>query len=129
MSFRPRYPCVIIRQSSGGFDGFGRPKTSSKRIKTRCDVVHIREEAEHTTVRADSSASRGRAEEFVNDARLMVNPREDVRLGDLVEVKSFGEPGARNTFEIVRIMRRVDVGGRVHHIEIDCDRYAPSEAV
>jgi hypothetical protein len=126
MTFRPRYPCVIKRQLKS-FDSFGRPKFNTMRVKTRCDVVYIKEGGDRTTVREDSSASRGRAEEYVNDARLLLNPREGVKLGDVIEVQAFGELGDANHLRVMRVWRRPDISGRIHHIEIDCDRYAPED--
>ena len=128
MTIRPRYHCVLIRKIPS-FDSFGRQKFSTQRINTRCDVVHIREGAERTTVREDSSASRGRAEEYSHDARLMFMAREKVFVGDLVQVKAFGEESDIITVEIVRIQRRPDVSGRIHHIEADGNRYAVSEEI
>jgi len=123
MTLRPKYPCRIIKSISS-YDRFGRPQFRQQRIKTRCDVVYIREGSETTTVREDSSASRGRSEEYYSDARLMLHAREQLRVGDLIEVDAYGELFEKLTLEVMRIQRRVDVHGRMHHMEVDCNRMA-----
>lgn len=126
MTIRPRYPCVIIHKTNE-YDEFGRPKLSVQRRRTKCDVVYFREGVERTTVREDSSASRSKAEEFSHDVRLMLMPRENITLGDVIELSSFGEPGDRMSIEIQRVHRRIDVTGRVHHIEVDGNRFSMDE--
>jgi hypothetical protein len=124
MTIRPQIPCVIIRRTES-FDRTGRATYSAKRLKTKCDIIWAKEGAQITTVRADSSASRGRADEEVNDARLLFHAREQLRLGDVVEIPprpGRGYPG-KLSIEINLIQRRVDVSGAVHHIEVEGMRH------
>lgn len=127
MTLRPRYPCVIIKRTKS-FDKVGRAEFSTSRRKTKCDVIYIREDVSDTTVREDSSASQGRAEEYVNDVRLLFSPRDNVRLGDVIEVAAFGER-EQIKIEVKRVHRRIDVEGRLHHVQVDGDRFASNEVV
>lgn len=120
MTIRPTIPCVIVRRTET-FDRTGRATYSMKRVKTKCDIIWAKEGSQVTTVRADSSASRGRADEEVNDARLLFHAREGIRTGDIVIIPprpSRGYPD-KLVLEINMIQRRIDVGGSVHHIEVE----------
>lgn len=120
MTIRPTIPCVIVRRTQT-FDRTGRAIYSTKRVKAKCDIIWAKEGSQTTTVRADSSASRGRADEEVNDARLLFHAREGIRTGDIVIIlprPSRGYPD-KLVLEINMIQRRIDVGGSVHHIEVE----------
>lgn len=120
-TIRPKTTCWIIKNTTR-YDGHGRAIHATRRKRTRCAVIKLYDEVEKTTVRADSSATRGRAEEMLADGRLLLLPNEDVATGDLIEVEVQGGPNI--TLEIKRIFRRIDVGGRVHHIDLEGEIWA-----
>ncbi|MDX5412910.1 MAG: hypothetical protein LPK02_07665 [Rhodobacterales bacterium] len=120
-TIRPTTTCWIIKNTTR-YDGHGRAIHATRRTRTRCAIIHLYDEVNKTTVRADSSATRGRAEEVLAAGRLLLKPSENVATGDLIEIEV---KGAQNiTLEIKRIFRRMDVGGRVHHIELDGEIWA-----
>lgn len=77
-------------------------------------IVHIKDTTVPTTVRADSSASRGAAEEHDASAKILVPPQFPVTRGDVLKVDS-------SLIEITSIEPRRDVFGHVDHLEVAGD--------
>ena len=80
---KPNTPCVVYR--SDGYDKFGMPNEAVAR-KTLCVIDKLDPYIEKTSVRADSSGSRGFAEEVLITSKLMFSGNEDIKLGDRVQV-------------------------------------------
>lgn len=76
-----------------------------------CSVVALGLMTEKTSVRADSSGSRGKAQEEQGDAMILFPTYITVKEGDLVQVEGEG-------LEIVAVFPRRDVLGRLDHIEV-----------
>ena len=76
-----------------------------------CSVISLDLALDRTSVRADSSASRGRAEEIGGTAMILVSPKLTVLEKDIVEVQG-------QWFEVVAVWPRLRVRGGVHHIEL-----------
>jgi hypothetical protein len=72
--------------------------------------------SDKSSVRADSSASRGRADEVTNEARLLFRPNVDIRIGDVVVVLE-----TSLKIETRRLMPSVD--GKIHHIMVEGNRW------
>jgi hypothetical protein len=121
-TLKPKTPCVIS-SSTKKYDLYGRPLHSAAKRRTKCAIIHLYREHEKTTVRADSSASRGRADEEVSQVRILLKPNEKISTGDLVEITLKG--GQPITMEVRKIFRRPDVEGVIHHIDIEGDIWAP----
>lgn len=117
-TIRPRNDCWIISRTES-WDGNGRPIHKVSKKKTKCAIVSLHDATDESTVRADSSASRGRAEEHISDGRLLLKPSETLKLGDVIEVAVKGGDNIKIT--VRRIFRRVDIAGVVHHIDIEGD--------
>lgn len=117
-TLRPRTPCVISKKT-GGFDMYGRETHRIRRTKTKCSIVNLYNETEKTSVRADSSASRGRADEQVADVRVLLRPKEKISTGDLIEITLQG--GDPIVMQVNRIFRRPDIDGAIHHIDVEGD--------
>lgn len=120
-TLRPRVPCTI-RTRTTAYDRYGQPIHSETERETRCAIIRLTSSVDTTSVRTDSSASRGRAEEVVYDVRLLMAPRESVKRGDLVTVRLKGAEAL--TVEVMEVHPRADVAGRLHHIEVDGNRWA-----
>lgn len=106
----PNLSCTI---SSYGeeMDRYGQPVIAAPR-SARCAIVTLRASSEKTTVRADSSASRGSARETVVDARLLFLPIEAVQVNDVVVVAGI-------SVRVIGVFPRFDIGGRHDHDEVD----------
>lgn len=102
-----RVPCTLARPTANnlyGQRGYAAPGAAL------CQVVKLNAGAAKTSVRTDSSASRGSAEEFVADAVLLFPALYDVAVGTLVTIKGL-------TLEIKTIERRFTVAGDLDHYE------------
>lgn len=109
MSLRPSVPCEIRKFL--GYDAFGAPQLGAK-IREKCDVVTLKVEYEHTTVRADSSGSRGHGEEPRSKNRLLMSPKTKLDLNDQLTV-------AGVVLRITSKHARFDVTGKLHHWEVE----------
>ncbi len=99
----------IIRTKTGS-DVHGRPVLGPER---RCPfaIVNLEVRSQKTSVRADSSASRGAADEIASARLKILMPAFiSVKIGDIF---SFGE----ETYEIVSTFSRRSVTGEIDHVE------------
>jgi hypothetical protein len=111
----PNVDCTITRMT-GLYNDFGEAKPEPhKVVSTKCGVKLL-EQTEKSSVRADSSASRGFADEVTADARLLFKPKEDVQIGDKVTVASI-------ELRVTAKFPRFDVMGRFDHIQVDLMRW------
>lgn len=88
-------------------------------VKVRCAIVSLDATVLKSSVRADSSASRGRAEEETVEAKLLFLPGEQIKQGDLVIVD--GEQ-----IEVITVEKRRNTSGKIDHLEVDFRRGARS---
>jgi hypothetical protein len=101
-------------QRKGGFDVHGRPQLSAP-TSILFAVVNARRTVDKTTVRADSSASRGSADEITSGlARILVAKNEQIAIGDV-----FSFDG--DTYDVKSIHRRRSVTGELDHFECDLE--------
>lgn len=109
MSFRPNTIGSLLRKNPKrdihGRESFVAP------VPLPCSIVKLAENVEESSVRADSTASRGSAEQEVLQAKILIPLHIAVKKGDVIKVLG------RNV-EIASIQPRNDVFGRPHHQEI-----------
>lgn len=84
-----------------------------------CGVVRLVIGEDKTSVRADSSASRGHADEIITKSRLLFLGTTLVHVDDLVEVDEI-------KMKVTDIQRRYDVGGRLDHLQVELEYWASS---
>lgn len=104
-----RIPCKIRKQS--GTDVYGQAAYGDP-AEAMCAVVKLDASAIKTSVRTDSSASRGSAEEVAPVGKLLFPPIYDVAIGDLVLVHGL-------TVKVKSVQPRFAVFGGVDHNEVD----------
>lgn len=105
---RPNKKC-IIEQSSGDTDVYGQP-VPGVRSEERCSVVRLNVVDQKSSVRADSSASRGNAREFQVDALLLLASNTKARIHDIIIVNG-------QALKIVGLQPRFNVAGKLDHYE------------
>jgi hypothetical protein len=81
-------------------------------VRVPCGVVTLALEIGKTSVRADSSGSRGRAEEQQGTARILFPAYVKVAEMDMVQVE-------QDTLEIIQIVPRRNILGAIDHYEVD----------
>lgn len=82
-----------------------------------CGVVHLNFSAEKTAVRADSSASRGNADEPLHFAKILFPAIVKPALGDQFHIHGL-------SLEIAKSEPRFSIMGALDHYECDLDRKA-----
>lgn len=110
MLIQPNIDVVVTKR--GGHDMYGQ-EMPGREIKSRCSIVKLLSGMERTSVRTDSSASKGSAHESVSDAVLLFPPDIDIEFGDKVTL------AVTNThLKIIGIFPRHDVVGRLDHLQV-----------
>lgn len=103
-------PNLTVKHSkSDGYDEHSQPAFAVER-DIKCRVVHYKKSSIKTSVRADSSASRGRGKELVYDAVILFDKNSNVEIDDRIVI--FGE---KMKVEVVE--PRFNIHGRLDHIE------------
>lgn len=118
MPFLPNLNATLRRAKTGTdeYDAYGN-RSYQAAEPIRLAVVRLDAGVSKTSVRADSSASRGAAEELLHDARLLFPTRHLPKTYDLIEI-------AGVVLETKSVMPRFDVFGRLDHYQVDADRFA-----
>ena len=107
MSFYPNTTAKLSRQT--GLNVHSEP-TFSDPVTVECGIVNLNAQAKQTSVRADSSASRGAAEETVIVAKILFLPKAYPAIGDKVELHGM-------TLRCNAVQPRVAVSGILDHFE------------
>jgi len=111
--FRPNQYCEVA--SLGSADVYGKRKYGPWR-RVPFAQVKLVESASKTSVRTDSSATRGSANEILADTRFLFLPNVVLKPGDIV--RAHGQ-----TFTVVSVFPRVSVTGVHDHWQVDCNIY------
>lgn len=92
------------------YDAYGQPVLGALYPVEKCAIVKLRKEMKHTTVRADSSQSRGHGDEFTSTNKVLLTGDTVAQLGDQLNVKGF-------KIKITEMHPRWDVTGEIDHYE------------
>lgn len=103
-----------------GNDAYGQSSFEPKARNEGCSIVKILARDVKTSVRADSSASRGNAHELLYDAVILFGRRSPIKIGDVVEVNGF-------RLEVMTLMPRYDIDGDLDHIQCDLQIWSAEE--
>lgn len=114
--FRPNQKCRI-QLASGKNDVHGQP-TPGRYVTEGCSIVKIDVTNEKSSVRADSSASRGNAMESEAVSVILLTRTTQAKANDIVEVAGY-------KLRVMGRQPRYDVNGRLDHIEISATMWSP----
>ena len=117
--FRPNTTCQLYSQS-GQYDLYGKKAFSSAKT-VPCAVVSYDLSRMKSSVRVDSSGSRGRADELVGVARFLFPKTVTVARGDVVAKDSYW-------LKVIEVHPRYGVDGRLDHFEVDMEKTEPAIA-
>lgn len=81
-------------------------------VSARCGVVKLAVGSEKTSVRTDSSASGGHADEIAADARILFRHDVSVAVDDMIEIFNY-------KLRVMSVFPRHDVTGRFDHYQVD----------
>lgn len=107
MPFIPNTTALLSRMT--GMDVHSEP-TFSPAIKVECGIVGLNMESLKTSVRADSSASRGTIEEEVIAGKILFLPKASPAIGDKVVIQAM-------TLRCKAVQPRLAVTGDLDHYE------------
>lgn len=109
MAFRPNIAATLSRKlpkrDIHGRESFDVPQP------VMIAVVRLGEKVEESSVRADSSASRGSADQETLQAKLLIGPAVKISKGDVIAVQG-------RLVEIEGIADRLDLFGQLDHREL-----------
>lgn len=108
--FRPNQDCVVRMQD--GHDLYGMPKLGARK-KERCAIVKLKVKNDKSSVRADSSASRGNARELEADVLLLLGPKTMAEHDAIIEI-------ANNQYRVMSVNPRFSISGKLDHFEVGC---------
>lgn len=103
--------CILTK--GGGYDLYGERKAGSS-TPERCAIVKLVIGQQHSTVRVDSGATRGGADELRADAVLLLPKTSKVAMDDLIAI-----PSHNVTLRVKSIRPRHSVAGRLDHYQIE----------
>lgn len=109
MRLRATVPCSITK--TVGYDVYGKEQLGDS-YTAKCAVVKLTQVSEATSVRTDSSASRGAGREIIADARLLFPKTTDVGIDDKVEVMGV-------ELKVLSVFPRTTIGGKHDHNQVD----------
>lgn len=115
--FRPNLDCVV-RQKNGS-DVYGMPAYGSRK-KERCAVVKKVLRNNKTSVRADSSASRGNARELEADVLILIGANTTAQIDAILDV-------AGDRFRVMSKHGRYSIAGKLDHYELGCTYFSDLE--
>lgn len=114
--FRPNLSCKVSKQT--GSDIYGR-KLYDVWLGGRCAIVKLAKQTDKTSVRTDSSASRGSAQEIKADARILFPVGMILKPGDRIEIEGI-------LLTVESVFPRHTVTGRFDHWQVDCNIFYES---
>jgi hypothetical protein len=112
--FIPNISCIIRKKGRPDVYGQARPGPDQPE---RCSIVKMRYGSAHTTVRADSGASRAHADEFVSNNRILLASTTAAAVDDQLEVAGY-------KIRVKSLQPRVNVLGAIDHYEVEGEVWA-----
>ena len=109
MRLRATVPCTI--SPTVGHDIHGAQQLGNSYM-AKCAVVKLTAASEPTSVRTDSSATRGAAREVLADARLLFPVHTKIAIDDKVEVLG-------HNLRVLSVFPRLTIGGSHDHNQVD----------
>lgn len=106
--FTPNVRCWL--RLVGSTNVYGEESLGAK-IPELCNVVRLRKSVTHTTVRSDSSATRGHADENEANVIILLSPKTKATLGSQLEVVGV-------KVRINDLQPRMNMLGQLEHYEV-----------
>jgi hypothetical protein len=108
---RPNLYCTIEKHVADGHNVFGE-EVLSPAVREPCAIVKLRHQSQHTTVRADSSGSRGHGDEFLTNNKILLMANTIADLNDKMVIQGV-------SIRIISKFPRHHINGTLDHYEIE----------
>lgn len=102
-------------QAFSGFNSNAEPQFGPAKT-VACGVVHLNKQVQKSTVRADSSGSRGAADEFVSTTKILFPKTVSIATGYRFRIAGF-------TLKAIAVEPRYSVHGKLDHYEVDFEQW------
>lgn len=99
------------RLSSSRYDDFGDPIYESSGV-IKFSVIKLKSECSQTSIRADKSGSKSRADEVIQDGRILVDPKSEFSMGDIFIISN-------QKWKVSSITPKYDMVGLLDHFQVD----------
>lgn len=113
MLFNPNTTCVIVKKS--GYNAYGEP-LRAERVTEKCALLNAGVSMRKSSVRADSSASRGNAIETTAEYWLILMPDTVAELDDIIEINNI-------QVKINQLIPRFSLNAQHDHTEAICEMW------
>ena len=110
--FRPNTTCTIS-SANGQTDVYGSPLVSVTLIEG-CSIAKMVIDEKRSSLRADTSASRGNAREIESNTVILLTKSTQAQIDDYIAV-------AGNQFRIMSMSPKHDIIGNLDHYEASCE--------
>ena len=107
--FKPNLDCLLRERT--GTNVYGE-ETLGQAVKSRCSIIQLKIQSLKSSVRADSSATRGSAREVTAEGTLLFPTTSPVKLDDQVEVAGY-------KLRVVSVFPRHNLQGVFDHLEVE----------
>lgn len=114
--FFPNTKCDLYRRSTTS-DNFGRYHYADK-VSAPCAVIFLDVTIQKSSVRADTSGSRGQAEQFQGDAMILFVKRQAITEGDVIFIDG-------RWLEVIEVEPRRNVLGKLDHLQVVLRKVEP----
>lgn len=121
--FIPAFRTAAVFASDGEISITGEVTATPKAFKIGWSPVYMRNDEVQTAVRADSSASKSRADINAGELRIVLDKTfTNIRSGDLVLLPPDQTFNDDPRYKITRLKPMHDIFGRLHHFEVDLEK-------
>lgn len=103
--------CKVIKHA--GYDLYGK-KLRGREVTERCGVVRLEVLQQDSTVRVDSGATRGAADELRSEVVILMSKSSTVEMDDLVEIGG----RIKTLIKVTSIRARYSVMGALDHLQV-----------
>lgn len=107
--FKPNLNCLLRQRT--GTNVYGE-ETLAAAVADRCAIIELKIQNLKSSVRADSSATRGAAREVTAEGRLLFPTTSPVKLDDQIELAGY-------KFRAISVFPRHNLQGVFDHIEVE----------
>ena len=118
--FIPAFKTAAIFSADGEVSLTGEKTVKPKAFQVGWSPIYLRNDEIQTAVRADSSASKSRADINAGESRIVLDKKcTTVRSGDIVLLPPDQTFNEDPRYKITRLKPMHDIFGRLHHFEVD----------